>query len=256
MITRYRASLGNVQLDSLDDRIAILDISYPPMDFSEKTFATADMDGYDTGDTHYEKRTVVITFELHVYNTAERNALCQKVNEWARNGGSLRTSDRSGQYLYVKCESPASIESVRDWTAPLTIVFATARTPFWLSDAEKTVTVSGKNVKGTLKMDGNIRSALVSVTVTAIDQIKAIQVSVGKTNLKLTGLSVAIGQKIVIDYVRSRYLRIRANGVSVMSKLNASSTDNLRADCGANSSVSVISDGRANVVFSGRGLWM
>lgn len=256
MITRYRVELGGTQLDSIDDRIVILDVGYSPVVSRDKTFVIADMQGFDTSETYYERRTVTVTFQLRIYDTAERNAVCDLINEWASQKANLQINDKEEKFLQnVNCQQFASIESVRNWLDPLSLVFTTERNPFWLSEETKTVTITGKNNKGTLKMDGNIESALVSVTATATEPVSSIQFTVGDSVLKLLGLSVAVGQKIVVDYINDRYLRIRANGASVMNKLDKSSSDLLLAPCGKNVSVGVVANGKVTAVFSGRGMW-
>lgn len=258
MITRYRISLDNVQLDSLDENIVIQDIGYSPISFRDKNRTSADLDGFDIDETYYESQTVTVSLQLRIYDTAKRNKAVQKINEWAKGMKTLQVNDREGQYLYaVKCQQFASVSSVRNWLDPLTLVFTTGYVPFWISSSAKTVTVVGKNNKGTLKMEGNAdKPSLVSVTVTAEEAVSSIQLTVGDTMLKLTGLSVAIGQQIIIDYIRNRYLRVRANGASVLNKLDKSSSDRLMAKCGENVTVNVVASGRVSAVFSGRGLWL
>ena len=257
MTSRYRVSLGGVQLDSLDKNILIRDVSYSPVTRRDTTFETANLNGFDTSASVYEGQNVTVQFEIHIYDTASRNAVCQKINQWANTRGSLVVNDRSGQYLpSVVCVQYASLKSVKNWTDPISIVFSTERIPFWQSNTEKAVNIYGTNVKGTLKMDGNIAYSLVTVNVTAVEPFSSLQLTVGNMFLKLKGLSVSVGSKLVVDYVNNRYMRIRVNGSSVMTKLDPSSSDDLRANCGANVSVGVISNGRVNAEFRGRGCWL
>ena len=256
MISRYRVALGGVQLDSLHDNLCILDVNYAPIEKQENTFETANLDGYDTESVKYRAQTVTVTFELHIYDTAERNAVCQQVNEWASRRDTLVINDREGQYLRrVKCQQFAAIGSVRNWTDPITLVFITEYTPYWLSSAQSVATITGTNVRGVLKLDGNIESSLIECEVTA-DAVSSVQITVGDTVLKIDKLSLAAGQKLLVDYLHSRYLRIRANGKSVMSNLQPSSSDNLQAPCGANTQVGIISNGKVTAKFTGRGCWL
>ena len=257
MITRYRVAVGGVQMDSLSDDLCILDVSYTSTEIQSPQNRSAGLDGYDKGQEYFEKQTVTVTFELHIYNTAKRNEACQKINKWASSGGSLTVNDRKDQRLVnIKCEKYASIESVRDWTAPLTIVFSTTYVPYWQSSTAKTLNLSGKSAKGTLKMDGNIGNALVAVTATAQATITSFQITVGDTKLKLTGLNIASGKQLIIDYQRNRYLRIRADGTNVMSKLDPSSSDLLTAPCGVNTSVSITASNKMAYEVTARGLWL
>ena len=256
MISRYRVAIGGTQLDSLDDNLLILDIQHSPVEKQIRQSSVANLDGYEIADTKYIRRTITVTFELHIYDIAERNAVCQKINAWAKNGGTMTVSDREGQRIIVACEQLADIESARNWTDPLTLVFSSTYSPFWETVAAKTVTLAGKTAKGTLKMDGNAGDALVSVTVTAKAAVSSLQLTVGDCVLKLTGLSVAADKQIVVDYVRQRLLRIRADGKSVLAKLDPASTDNLRAACGADTAIAVTANNSVTAVFTARGRWM
>lgn len=256
MTSRYRVSLDGVQMDSLNKNILILDVSYSKVNKAVQQFTTANLDGYDIHDISYDRQTVTVTFELRVYDIAQRNEILQSINRWASSEHVLRTNDRKNQNLTVVCEEFAVVGSVRNWLDPLTLVFVSKQNPFWISDTAKTVTVSGKNAKSTLKMDGNIKSSLVSVDITTVDAVTSLKLIVGDTNLEFKKLSVAKNKKIIVDYLNNRYLRVRADGKSVLNKMQSSSTDNLMAVCGANTSVSVVSDGRVTAVFSGKGMWL
>lgn len=256
MISRYRVSLDGVQMDSLDENLLILDVNYSKVNKSVQQFSTANLDGYDIHDIDYDRQAVTVTFELRIYDIAQRNAIVQKINKWASSEHVLRTNDRKNQSLTVVCEEEAVIGSVKNWLDPMTIVFVSKQNPFWVSDTAKTVTMSGKNAKSTLKMDGNIKSSLISVNITTVDAVTSLKLTVGDTNLEFKKLSVAKNKSIVIDYVNNRYLRVRADGKSVLNKLHGTSTDNLMAECGVSTSVSLISDGKVTAVFSGKGLWL
>lgn len=256
MISRYRVSLEGVQLDSLDKNLMILDVSYPPERPQFTDNRVAGLDGIDGTEQYFEKGTVTVTFELHIYDIAKRNAACQKVNEWAAKGGVLTVNDRAKQQLRdVRCERYANIQSARNWTDPLTLVFATTYVPYWRSSDKKVLSLTGSSGSGTLAMDGNVGEALVSVTATAKTAITGFEISVGDTLIRLKELSLANNKKLVIDYVRSRYLRIRADGKSVMAKLQPESTDVLAAPCGQGSAVSYRASGNMAVSIEARGMW-
>lgn len=256
MRSRYRISVSGVQMDTLDDNLLILDIGYQQPDMNRKTQTSANLNGISISDTHVGQGRVTVTFELHIYDTAERNAVCQNVNKWASAGGTLRTSDREDQELErVVCEQFADISSARNWTDPLTIVFATTSNPYWISRETDTVVVTGSG-SGSLPVSGNVGKALVSLTATANAAVTSYQAVVGSTKVKLTGISVPSGKTVVVDYVDGRYMRIRANGSSVMPKLDKTSTDNLLANCGKSNSVSVTANAKVSTTFTARGCWL
>lgn len=257
MTSRYRISVGGVHLDSLDKDLRILDIGYANPDRNVKKQTAANLNGIDIADTYVGEGRVTVTFELHIYDVAKRNEACQKVNAWASKGGSLVTNDRSGQYLQnVVCEQYADISSAKNWTDPLTLVFATTVNPYWVANKAKSVSMTGKSTSGTLSLDGNTGNALVSVTVTANESINSLQMTCGSTTLKLTGISIPSGKQVIVDYINSRFLRIRGNGSSVMAKLDKSSSDNLLAKSGASNKVSVSASGKVSASFSARGCFL
>ena len=261
MITRYRVSFGGVQLDSLDDNIAILDVQHTQPSRVVRKMTTANLDGYDIGETKVGQRTVTVTFELHIYDIKERNRVCQAVNAWAAAGKTLIVNDRENHRLEnVVCEQFADIDSVRNWTDPLTLVFATTSNPYWRSVDAVTRTLTGKGVSGTMTLDGNVSSSLVGVEVTATTAITSMQITVGSSTLKMTGLTIATGQKVVVDYLKDRYMRIKGNGSSIMAKLDPTSSDLLLAECGKSTSIGVSayngsSSVKVTAVFTARGCW-
>ena len=257
MTSRYEVTLGGVKLSSIDKNLLILDVAYSGVETNMKTYTAANLEGYDISRTYYGKQTVTVTFELHIYDTAKRNEALQKVNEWAGTARkTLQINDRKNQYLAVRCTQYAAITSVKNWTDPLTIVFETDYIPFWMSSTQKTLTLAGSKPSGTLKMDGNVGNALVTIEATAKVNITSFKATVGSTNVEIKSISVPSGNTIVIDYIRERYLRVRANGSSVMSKLATTSTDRLLAPCGANTSVAIAASGNVTATIKARGLWL
>jgi phage-related protein len=245
-------------MDTLNSNLLILDIQHSQPDRTAKKQTVANLDGCEISDTYVGQRRVTVTFELHIYDIAKRNEACQKINAWAANGGTLITNDRSGQQLInVTCEQFADIDSAKNWTDPLTVVFATTSNPYWVSTAQKTVSITGKTASGRLTIDGNVGMARVNVAVTAVEKVTTLQLVVGSTKIKLTGLNVNAGQKVNVDYIKDRYIRILANGSSVLANLDPSvSSDQLLAGSGQNTAVSVSASGRVTAVFSARGCWL
>ena len=257
MISRYRASLNGVQLDSLHKDLLILDIGYSGAMINITPERVANLDGFDYKNPYAEKQTVTITFELHIYDVKKRNEAWQKINTWAKAGGTLAINDREGQHLEaVRCEQFPAIGSVRNWTDPLTIVFATTYNPYWVSDVDSTITLIGISTRGIIKPSGNAGSSLVSALVTTDAPVSSFQIVVGSTNIRLTGLSLLAGQRLSIDYLKGRYMRILENNRSAMHKMAPSSSDNLRAVCGENNVVSINANNRVTAVVIARGLWL
>lgn len=259
MRTRYRIAVGGTWLDSIDKNLVILDIAYSAPDFQITQNKVANLYGYDIGTTYFEKQTVTVSFELHIYDIKERNEVCQAVNKWASAGGVLITNDREGQRLLdVRCEKYASIESARNWTDPLTLVFATTYNPFWQSTEQKTAVLetTGTSKSKALSMDGNYGEALLSVDFTAKAVIANVKIACGDTMLWLKGLGLKNNDILTIDYVHRRILRIRVNGKSVMSKLDPTSSDRLTIPCGEKTTVKIVASNKFTATVKARGMWL
>ena len=257
MTSRYRIKVNSVHLDSISKKILILDIGETMPDLNFKQQSNANLNGYEFTDVFVGQRTVTVTFEIHEYDIEKRKSICQEVNEWAAVGGRIDINDRGKTHLIrTECTQYASIESAKNWTDPLTVVFSTTVNPYWISDTPKTVAISGAGTTGTLKMDGDVGYALVDVEVTAATKITMCKLICGNTKLVLKGFDCPKNKTVDVDYIKDRYLRLRANDRNAMPFLQSESSDNLLARCGKNNSVEFSVNGSATVVFSARGCWL
>ena len=158
MITRYRMSINGTQLDSClnnnatykkyKDKIVLLNIGYSEPGISRTVETAGDTDGGIITRTYRQKATVTVTFGLYIYDVADRKAVCRIIQTLVRNGGTIQTNDRPGEALYnCVCEQFPEIDSARDWTAPLTMVFSAYAFPYWQDTAETraTIPVGGTN---------------------------------------------------------------------------------------------------------------
>ena len=68
MRSRYRITVNGVQLDSIDSNLLILDIGCTPPEYQTNTNRIANTNGYDYGNSYFEKTTITVTFELHIYD--------------------------------------------------------------------------------------------------------------------------------------------------------------------------------------------
>ena len=184
MITRYRFSIGSRQLDQMldtdyfsrairariKDKLVILNIGYTAPDFSRTIETAGDNDGGIITRTYRQKATVSVTFGLYIYNPQERFEACQYIKTQIRDGGTIQTSDRPGQALYnCVCEQFPEIDSARDWTAPLTMVFSAYAYPYWQSvsyDATRSInsTPSGTSMSITPSGNAPLSSPIILVT--------------------------------------------------------------------------------------------
>jgi len=288
MISRYSVSLGGKAMTAISTDISngllILDIAHSTPEIETTETILGALDGYEVSRIYYKKRTVTISFELHIYDIAKRNKACQDINAWAANGGNLVVNDRSGQFLNVRCETFANIASARNWTDPLTLVFATDTVPFWQSSTENVKTLKGTNTSGSMAVSGNAGNAIVNISLKALAAVNNVtfmayegggnvinnsaSIPVGGVTyaqmanaqiarqLHFTGLGMANGQTLSISYINGRYLNAVVGNRSVLDCLHKDSYDSLLVPCGKTCTFKFQSSGNAEVTFRTRGLWL
>lgn len=255
MISRYDVALNDVHMAEIDENLLILDVQYetPKVDITSKQ--VAGRDGGIVTKKYKGSASVTITFELHIYGIAERQAALQNVISWAMNGGILTTNDREEQQLNCICSQFPAIESALNWTDPLTIVFTAYMVPFW-EDSEATVfTISGANPYTTKYINGNGGDTLVSCSITARGKMNNLRVQCGSSVIELTGLNINNGSMIDI-YYNNRIIVIISGSTSLLSKRTGTSSDELTVPCGQNSGFGIISNVNVTATFSVRGRWM
>lgn len=255
MITRYRAALNGKHLDAIDKNICILDIQYATPEYSVNMETAAGREGADIKERKRQKVSVTITFEVHIYNTATRNAVAQKIKTWANGGGTLTTNDREGQSLHnIVCDQLPEIESVKNWTDPVTMVLSAYQFPYWEDDDLTTLTISGTNTSGTLKLPGNAGNVNAIATITANAAVTWFEVTVASTKIYVTA-NVAKNDVVNINYSKG-YLTIKNGSTSLLGKRSAASSDELQAASGKNNTVKLRASAKMTAKVQARGAWL
>lgn len=253
MNSRFDVLLNDVSLRSVHDGICITDISYPsvPPEVSVAQFAGRD-GGYVVG-KRKSQSTVTVSFEIHLYDTKERQSVCQQIISWAKGGGKLQTSDRVDQYLQCVCTRFPSVESALKWTDAMTIEFTAYAVPYWQDLYATETTLTGAEATGAVFVPGNAETVS-NVEITASNAITALTVGFGSTSITLSGLTVAQGDVITFSHDENGILSIKQGATSLLNKRTASSSDDLKADCG-NIPVSVTASASVTAKFSAKGVW-
>ena len=250
MVSRYSVTLNNVSMSSLNANLYISDISYAP---AEEEISVARFAGRSGGlVTHRRKNqaSVTISFELHIYGTAARQDACAAVIAWAKDGGVLKTGDRSGQYLQCVCTKLPSVESALRWTDALTVEFTAYAIPYWQNVTATAATITGT---GTLNVPGNGGKAMVDAEITASASLTSLSISVGDTTIALSGISLSSGDKVKITHDENGILSIKKGTTSLLNKRTAASSDDLLAVCGAANTITVSAN--ASAAVSVKGVW-
>ena len=261
MNTRYRIRLGNVELDELleeeyQDKLWILDISYPPPEYAYTVETPGQRNGGILTKSYRQKASVTVTFGLYIYDTAARNKACDAIKSWAAAGGTIHTNDKPDLALYnCVCEQYPDIESAKNWTDPLTMTFSSFAFPFW-QDADATQkTLSGTNTSGNIDTPGNAEYTNPTVSITPNVAITWFEVTTGSTTIRVTA-DIAKDSAVTIDYDSKRTLRIRNGSTSLLAKRSGTSADELRVPCGKTSKIAIKASGKITAVFSVRGAWI
>ena len=250
MVSRYSVTLNNVAMSSLNRSLYVTDISYQPAEDELTVVRFAGRNGSMLLNRRKSQTSVVITFELHLYDIAARQEACAEVIRWADAGGVLKTGDRPGQFLECRCTKRPSIESALKWTDTLSVEFTAFAVPYWQSTAPDTATVTGT---GSLFVRGNGGKAMVDAVITATASLTSLSITVGDTVIALADISLSSGDTVTISHDANGILSIKKGTTSLLDKRTAASSDDLLAACGAYNDVSVSTGAYAAV--SARGVW-
>ena len=253
MKTRFEVYLNDISLSSLNDNLAITDISYPAPVIDHTVAQYAGRDGGFISSSRKSEAVVVITFELHIYNTQDRQAACQEIITWARSGGKLQTSDRRDQFLRCVCRKPPSIESALKWNDPLTVEFAAYAIPYWQSIHASETTLTGTSATGRLFVPGNGKASA-DVKITASAALSSLTVGFGSTSITLSGLTASAGDVITFSHDENGTLFIKQGTASLLLRRTPASSDDLTAACGT-VPISITASSSVEAVFSVKGVW-
>ena len=253
MISRYDAIIDGVALSTFHDQLMVLDIGYPSGQRQNTLSKMAKGHGYYLTDKSQSQISVVVSFELHIYDPMVRNRVCQQIAEWAMKGSILETSDRPDQRLHIVCDQPPTIASARGWTEPIEMVFTAYELPFWEETHPAILNLTG-NTEGNVYVPGNADDALVDAQITCTAAISDITIRAGQTSITLTGISVPAGGVINISHDEDMILAIKYGNTSLLSKRTGS--DYLMVPSGERSTFSISASGATTTKFMVRGLWL
>lgn len=248
---RYEAYMDGTALSSLDPSILVLDIQ-PVAPQINSTFASlANRPGSMVMRRKKASASVQITFEIHEYNIAKRQSVCQRVAKWA-DGAILVTNDRPDQRLHCICEQ-YPVVSAKGWTEPITMTFTGYLIPYWEEANPVTVSLTGTDEETTVYIPGNAGEALVSATVKANASVSSFTLTVGDTSITLSGLSMAANDTVTIAYDENLIQSIKKGNTSILDKRTGA--DDLLAKSGEMVDFSIIASASVTATFTVRGCW-
>lgn len=257
-MARFDVLLNGVSLSRTVPDMTILDIEYNPASIENVQIDKGNGIGSVITKTGYKGASVVIYYDLSIYDPNERYRAVLAAQEWAIRGGILTTSDREWQYLKVRCINPPAVSSSLKWTDRLSMRFAAEECPFWIAEEADTVSFAST---GSMKVGGIVDNAPVSATIqsgnstaTGTD-ITSVTVTCGNTQIKLSGMTVDKSDKILIGYDANDFLTIKTDkGVDLMEYRTGS--DELLLPCGKTTTVNVVSNSAVTCTLTARGRWL
>ena len=253
MISRYEAVLNGKPLSAISADILILDIAYLPAEINFSLYRGAKRHGNRVYREYVDHRDVIITFAIRAYGVQERQAICNAVQRWAKNGGILQTNDHEGQRLRCVLNSPPTIQSALRWTDPISMTFRAYSLPFWEDLIPTTLSLSGTSGNGNLYVPGSADGGFFEAEAVPGETLTTLNLTANGKTLSLTGISVESGTAVRITYDENMIMSIMAGSTSLLNK--RSGADDLPLKSGENNSLSFSANVSCSVTFKGRGLW-
>lgn len=257
MISRFEVWLNEVALSSIHPDIYIRDIEYTVPTLQDTLHAYGLRNGATPIKRYIGSTTVSVLIEIHTYGTAERQRICEQVAAWAMKGGVLRTSDKNERRLNVVCSDAPTIESALNWTDTVTISFAAYALPFWEDLYPQELKLTGTSETGSMFGVGYADRPFVTVNLAVkAGTLTDVSFVAGSTNIVLSGLSLATGAILTLDYDARHILTLYGNNESVYNKRTASSSDDLRLEIGVANPIVLSANTNVEATFKARGLYL
>lgn len=227
MMSRYKVWLGDESLEEISPKIYVGDISYSGASPSFVANRIGANDGQFTTDGEsFDSNTIMVSFVVREYNTAARQSIVQDVIKWASKGGWLKTSDRPGQMIYVRCAGYPTVGSVLRWTNALSVQFMAMDYPFWVDTAPETYDLNSGDEEE-IFVPG-FRQTFVEASIVPSETLTGFTLEAGDTFMEIDGVSIPADQAVTITYSDAHHiLSIESAGVSLLDKRTPESSDDL-----------------------------
>ena len=216
MILNRRAALNGVWLDELDNRIVISGIE--PGDGKDNITASDSAAGYGQRFIGNRRSTLDVSIRFKLLqrsrtevNMAERAALIEKVNAWAKDGGVLTVNYKPNRRMNVVLVQAPGEGSLWDYTKEYAITFRAYAIPYWEDEAANEAMIGGSTQtgSGTCTIEGSAKTqADVILENMSGAQINGCTVSVGGKTMTFSTAILAADEALVIDH-KDGLVRIR-----------------------------------------------
>ena len=252
MLQRFDAYLNGVSFSQLDPAIILRDIAELPPKEDVQQAPRGMRPGTRITSRVRRSLSVQITFNVREYGIAARSRVLDKIASWAGNGGWLTINSRPGQRLYVTPDTPPSMGSSLKWTADMEMTLTAYECPYW---EQQWPTVATITAYGKITPLGSYPKAYVECDVTnaGTDTLTTVTITCANTSITLEGLTVPVGEHVVISYTEKGLQQITAAGTSALPNRTAESSDDLIAAARTANLITVLADQDVSATFKVRG---
>lgn len=253
MNTRFACWLDGRGLQDVDPAVCVTDIRENPARLRIETGSLARDDGLRLTGRARERLDVTVCFAVRQSDPGRRALILDDVLAWAGDG-FLTVNYRPGQRLRVRYTDLPALGSSLRWTDTLSVTFTAFAVPYW-EDATPAVARAGSASTRsalTLVPRGNADACLLEAEITAAGAVNTITLSAPRGRFSLTGLGLSAGRKLTVAY-EDGLLRLAVDGISVLDKRGADSTDDIPLTPRVPNTIVVAADGPCTAVVRARG---
>jgi hypothetical protein len=247
--------LNSVALRDVDPKIIAIyaEDSAPEDELTESSVAR--LPGRNIAFKKRPSLNVTISFKVReLYNLNTRMDVINAVNRWAAKGGSLALSYRPGQTLNVALIQPATPGNIRDYNAEFKLVFTSDGCPYFTDASAPNRQIAGSSVSTTFVLTGTAPSP-VDAAIYFIKAATYLNITVGHTSIRLSGLSLPAGAYVTITHDDTGVADIMYGSVSLFPFLTDDSGDCLLTE-GSVTDLSFDTDGDVEITFKSFGRYL
>lgn len=238
MRTKISVALDGVELHALDAAIILQSVNEAAPGWNFSAADRAGGLGQRMTGSQKRYRDIVIQFALDERDPKRRMEILQAVAAWADGARDLTVSYRERQRLRVTLQGLTPIQGIEKWGTVYQITLRSYSHPMWMDQDETSAEISG-NGSGVLRIAGNGGGKMCFRAVNSSGSVCAsAEVSSGGRTITLTGMELASGETLILDYDAEDIQRIRAGSGSswrsLLDKRTAASWDDILLASGAN----------------------
>lgn len=238
----HRMALNGAQLDEIDPRIIIKEISGAAGKDTVNTVSSGSGDGTRITQKKRDSVEISVKFSINIHRNAvpEREAVLEAVNAWAWRGGWLTVNYKPDRRLYVdEIVLPGEGDMVK-WLNEYTITFRARTIPYWMQEAAvSAVSAAGSSGSGSIQVAGSAKTQADAVLQNVSGAlINYCTVVIGGQSMTFSDLGMGSGESLVADHIISggkSLLRLRVGGRSAMALRTTGSANDFLITPGNNS---------------------